>query len=342
MIVAALVGVIVGCAGTVGVALARGISSGTAERPTAEQSAAPVTVPVTSQVLVDSEVVSGALSWADTAQVVATDGVVTAMPLADGSEIVPGHVVIEVNDRPIVALHMRFGPWRDLALGDSGADVRELHAALAELGRFGGDVDAAVDEATFSALAGIDPRLGAAPLAAASLVAVDATGSNLEAPGVGVGSRLGEATVAVRRHSDQIAIDDGGLAEQYATAGQQIELFDASGASVWVGEISEVKVESARTLLTISGDEDLPTELGTAAIVVASTEGEVLAVPRVAITPEPDGTSSITVVSSPDGTRTETSEVAVTTGLCARDLCEITFDASAAQAPEAGSLVLVP
>lgn len=337
LVVAALAGVVLGCAATVGVASARG-SSDAARRPTAESSAAPVTVPVTRQVIVDSEVVSGALSWADTAQVFATDGVVTAMAVADTAEIVPGEVVAEINDLPVVALHMQFGPWRDLTAGASGADVRELHTALAELGRYQGDVGSPVGPATFAALAALDPRLGTDPLPAASLVAVDATGSTLEAPGVSVGTRLGELTMSVRRHSDQIAVDDGGMAEQYARAGQQIELFDSAGTSVWSGTISQVAVDGSRTLLTVAGTEPLPEELGTASIVVSSTDGEVLAVPRVAVVPQADGSSSVTLVGAPDAG----GAVVVTTGLCADDLCEVRVEPDQTATLEPGDLVEVP
>lgn len=340
---AAVAGVVVGSVATVGLALARGVPSGAADRPSAEQAAAPVTVPITRQVLVDSEVVSGALGWADTADAIATDGVVTAMPLADSTEIHPGQVVVEVDDRPVVALHMRFGLWRDLATGDSGADVREVHTALAELGRYRGDVGAPVGPATFAALGEIDPRLGTDPVAAGSLVAVDTTGSTLDAAGIGIGSRLGERSISVRRHSDRIAVDDGGLAAQYAAAGQQIELYDASGASTWRGQIAHVEVESSRTLLTVTGDDLLPTDPAAASIVVSSTGHEVLAVPRVAIAPQADGTSTISVVGSADDTAASPTQLVVETGLCAKDLCEITVRTPAGTDPPGpGDLVLVP
>lgn len=335
---ALLGGAVLGSLVTLAVAVRVGDTVGGTDRPTAADAASPVTVPVVRQVLEDTETVAGALSWADTETVVADDGVVTAMPVPDRQPVTPGQVVIEVNDHPVAALHMPFSPWRDLVDGDLGADARALHEALAELGLYQGALDAPVGPATREALDRIDPRLAdGGPVPARSVVAVDPTGSTLAAPAVGVGTRLGETTVAVRRQTDRIAVDDGGIAAEYAAPDQQIRLFDADGVVVWEGTISAAEVASSRTVLTVTDSAALPPELVAAEIVVERTAGEVLAVPRLAMTPHADGTTTVRVT----GSGTEPRDVVVRSGLCARDLCEVTVDPDEPTPLGAGDLVVV-
>lgn len=343
VLVSGAAGVVVGSVVTLCIALAQCPGSDDSARPDDSATSALVTVPVTSQVLTDSEVVSGALAWADAASVLASEGVVTEMPLADGAEVVPGQVVVEVNGSPVVALHMRFGLWRDLEDGAVGADVAELHAALAELGMYDGDPAAPFDATTRAGLAQIDPRLGEESLTPDMVAAVDLSGSTVSAPGVGVGTRLGETTVSVLRHSDRLAVADSGLAAEYVLAGQRIELFDEAGDVAWRGTVGQVDVEESRTLLTLTGDDALPAEPVAASITVDQTAGEVLVVPRATIVARPDGTSTVTVLGSDGDEAVEVVEVVVSTGLCARDLCEVTLAADSEEPGLVpGTLVVVP
>jgi len=319
-VLALVIGLVLGSAVTIAVALARGGSLQAVQRPSDEQQSAPKTVPVTRQTLVDSQVISGSTSWADTTQPVASTGIVTQMPVKDGAVASPGDILVAIDDQPVVALHLAFGMWRDLVPGDQGADVHELHGALAELGLYSGSVDDAISDRTFAALARIDPRLGNEPLPAASVAPVDPAGSQLDAAGVSVGTVLGERTIGVQRHGDRIAVSDGGMADRYVKPDQEINLFDDQGAVIWTGKVAAVSVESSQSLITVSGQDALPAKFAVASVVLSRTPGEVLAVPRVALTPQPDGSSAVTVVTS-TGERTN---YAVVTGMCTADLCEIT------------------
>lgn len=60
--------------------------------------------------------------------------VITASETRIGQPVVAGQVLLRVNSRPVIILHGAFTPYRDLYVGDTGDDVRELQAALAELG----------------------------------------------------------------------------------------------------------------------------------------------------------------------------------------------------------------
>lgn len=59
--------------------------------------------------------------------------VVTKMPVKLGQRAWPGHVIAEVDGRPVVLLRGKLPPYRDLHLGDTGPDVRELQLALLKL-----------------------------------------------------------------------------------------------------------------------------------------------------------------------------------------------------------------
>ncbi|WP_158609554.1 peptidoglycan-binding domain-containing protein [Cellulomonas triticagri] len=342
------IGLVLGALGgslvTVGVALVRP-GALDAARPTDADRDAPVTVPVVRQVLEDVEPVAGALAWARVDEPLAVDGVVTALPVEHGAPVVPGAAVIEVNDRPVIALDLPFGLWRDLDDGDSGADVRNVHAALAGLGLYSGAIDAPFGQATRAALASVDGRLDG-PLAAAEVVAVEPTGSVLDAPGVRVGSRVTAEDLSVRRLTDRVVVDDGGLVAEYARAGDGIRLFDAGGEVTWAGRLAQVEAVPEGTLLTLDlseppdGSDALPDELASAAVVAGATRVEVLTLPRVALVAGADGTSSVTTaVVGPEGV-VPGARTVVRTGLCTRDLCEVEVADDGALSE--GDLVVVP
>jgi len=231
-----------------------------------------------------------------------------------------GSAIVVVNDSPVIALPMRFGLWRDLDLNDQGADVTELHRALASIGVYRSDVAAPVSPETFRALESIDRRLLDPPLLASSVVAIGTGDVRLQAPGVRIGTVLGnEAGISVVRSGNVLALDDGGTNVSTVAVGQEISLFDASGVEAWSGQIAGVVAEPSRTLLALMGKESLPEQVVSAQVTVAKTQESVLAAPRVAIRAQPDGRSSLVVVR--DDRSIDTVEVVM--GLCDADLCEV-------------------
>ncbi|WP_416889661.1 peptidoglycan-binding domain-containing protein [Microbacterium sp.] len=60
--------------------------------------------------------------------------VVTARTVKLGAEVSTGDVVSEVNGRPVMVIEGVFPFFRDLGVGDSGTDVRQLQRALAGAG----------------------------------------------------------------------------------------------------------------------------------------------------------------------------------------------------------------
>lgn len=64
----------------------------------------------------------------------ADTSVVTANPIDIGGEVSPGAVVLEINGAPVFALPGAFPLYRDILLGDSGTDVRQLQEGLRQAG----------------------------------------------------------------------------------------------------------------------------------------------------------------------------------------------------------------
>ena len=61
-------------------------------------------------------------------------GVVSATPRAVGEALPWCAPLVEVSGRPVLVLHGDLPAWRDLTVGDTGSDVRQLQAALRECG----------------------------------------------------------------------------------------------------------------------------------------------------------------------------------------------------------------
>jgi hypothetical protein len=59
---------------------------------------------------------------------------VTSMPVRPGDRVWPGHVIAEIDGRPVLLLQGRLPAYRDLHEGDAGPDVRQLQEALGRLG----------------------------------------------------------------------------------------------------------------------------------------------------------------------------------------------------------------
>ena len=100
-----------------------------------------ITAPVERRVLASTivtrgTVVAGSQIEVTPVQVDAAVQVVTAVRVAPGDEIRPGDVMLAVSGRPLIVLGGELPAYRDLRPGDSGDDVAQLQAALAELGHY--------------------------------------------------------------------------------------------------------------------------------------------------------------------------------------------------------------
>ncbi|MGO1592515.1 peptidoglycan-binding protein [Ancrocorticia sp.] len=97
--------------------------------------------------------------------------VVTAKYASAGDTLHSGGVLAEVSGRPVMGLALPFDLYRDIYVGDSGSDVREIQRALRDLGLYGGGIDGEYGPATAAAVKALYTRAGVAapaPVAEAS------------------------------------------------------------------------------------------------------------------------------------------------------------------------------
>ena len=122
-----------------GLAAARLIES---PKQLAARSAAPAASAITGvarmRVLRDGVVLPGVVQAGKTVTVAAAAPyrtvIVTKMPVKPGQKVSPGHVIAQVDGRPVILLRGKLPAYRDLRVGDTGPDVTQLQAALTGLG----------------------------------------------------------------------------------------------------------------------------------------------------------------------------------------------------------------
>lgn len=121
----------------------------------------PVTYEVVEQVIGQSLQFAAVAEW-ETAPLVRAwgSGVVTSVDFAAGDAVHAGDVLFTVDLRPVVIANGAVPAFRDLQVGDSGADVTQLEALLAGLGFLAADPNATFDEATAAAVRAWQDSLG--------------------------------------------------------------------------------------------------------------------------------------------------------------------------------------
>ncbi len=137
-------------------------------RDVAARSAAPAASVLTAtarwHVLTDTIAVAGVVTAARTISVTAKAPfrvvTVTKMPVRPGDRVSPGHVIAEVDGRPILLLQGRLPAYRDLHEGDAGPDVAQLQAALERVGYADFDPDGVFGPSTALALLALYRHLG--------------------------------------------------------------------------------------------------------------------------------------------------------------------------------------
>jgi peptidoglycan hydrolase-like protein with peptidoglycan-binding domain len=127
--------------------------------PSLLPAAAPTLAPVPAVETLDERPVT--VAWTSAPEVpLTTDrgGRVTASDCQAGQSLASGTSPFAVDEVRLLALATRTPPWRDLAFGDRGDDVRSLQEALTALGHSPGDsgwYDGAADAAWRAALAAV-------------------------------------------------------------------------------------------------------------------------------------------------------------------------------------------
>lgn len=111
-----------------------------------------VTAPVERRTLEDAVVVRGTTGYPVRGSVQsASGGRVTSVEVASGNVIEEGSILLAIDGRPMVAAKSSTAFWRDLGVGDAGADVAALQRVLATAG-YSVSPDGNFDDATQEAL----------------------------------------------------------------------------------------------------------------------------------------------------------------------------------------------
>lgn len=92
-----------------------------------------------------------------------TRAVVTRHRVAAGDRVGSGTVLVEVADRPLIALGIPFPLFRDLGFEDRGSDVRALQEAMTEQGWYRGRVDGVFGTGTQEAVRRMYRSIGVSP-----------------------------------------------------------------------------------------------------------------------------------------------------------------------------------
>lgn len=188
----------------------------TSPQDVAAQSAAPAATPITAvvrwEVLRHAMTVQGIVRARRpilvTAMAPFSTVTLTRMPEKAGDRVRPGHVIAEIDGRPVILLRGRLPAYRDLHEGDHGPDVAQLQRELLRLGYADYDARGYFGESTALALLLLYRHLGyEAPVYHRRAGrAPAAAGHGGTAPAVPPGTGPAVAGIASRRTASTLVI----------------------------------------------------------------------------------------------------------------------------------------
>lgn len=131
-------GATVGLGGGLSGGLAGGLGGGSGTSSVASGTLPPATAKVVKGTLAQVEIVAGTLSYGIPVPLKARPGggVLTWLP-AGGALVKLGAPAYKVDNKPVVLIHGFVPPYRDLEIGTSGEDVKQLQKSLKALGYAG-------------------------------------------------------------------------------------------------------------------------------------------------------------------------------------------------------------
>jgi hypothetical protein len=254
-----------------------------------------------------------------------------------GETVEQGDELYRVDERPVILLYGVVPMFRDLGPGDSGADVAQLEANLAELGYGGFTVDDQYTSFTATAVRAWQEDAGAEPTGtiARGDVVFAPQGGRVDALRTGVGDRAAPGTAVLDlTGTDQVVslevdVDDR---DRFAVGAEVTVLLpggDEVAGTVGATAIVEVRSDNGDSASVLQVEvalaEPVPDEfVGTAVDVVVAVDErtDVLLVPVNALLALAEGGYGLEVVAD-DGA---TSVVAVETGLFADGQVEVRSD----------------
>ncbi|MCK9929021.1 peptidoglycan-binding protein [Frankia sp. Mgl5] len=317
------------------VAAALGFGGSPPPSPTGPVPAATATVQ--RGTLTQTQQVGGLISYGEPVGLVAQQqsGVLTWIA-APGTTVKIGQPVYAVDGRPVILLHGTATPYRTLATGTVGSDVKELEASLQELGYTGFAVDDTFDAATASAVQAWQAKSGlpAQGTVSPDQIFVHDGDIRVALQSIPVGSHLGlqpNQQVLTYSGTTQVASIPLDVSLQHLVhtddpatialpTGQRLD-----GTVSSVGTVAQTIEEQNKTFVTVivsfgdpsalaGGFDSSPVTL----TIVTGQRANVLTVPVTALVANPDGGYAVQTVQNGQSTFAP-----VTTGMFANGTVEI-------------------
>jgi peptidoglycan hydrolase-like protein with peptidoglycan-binding domain len=271
------------------------------------------------------------------------EGIVTW--LVDEAEVLErGDLLYRVNERPVTLLYGDVPMYRDLRPGDTGTDVAQLKANLAELGYDGFDDDDEFSPSVADAVRAWQEDVGVEPTGTVGRgdVVFAAEGGQVDGLRSGVGEMVtpGRAvmdiTGAEQVVSFEVELDDRDRVEVGTEVTVELPDSDELTGTVAVTTVAEVAAAESDdpmgggetesiAQVEVTVDDDVPADLSDEpvdVVVVTDERDDVLSVPVNALVALAEGGYGLEVVAD-DG---DTSTVPVETGLFAQGKVEIDSD----------------
>jgi len=282
--------------------------------------------------------------------------VVTGIRRDTGDTIQLGDVLIEVAERPVIALAGEVQVFRDMGLGTTGTDVMQLETSLAELGLDPGPIDGVFDDETLSATSALYDGVGFAPatelggdqlvVPRSEVVFISGLPRVVDSMLVGYGVRIEgpvltvsaaglvvEASVLAADREFVAVGDNGWVVEDQLGLREPVTITKLATRTTGLADFASFAVV-AETIDPGALDRDLVDISVRLEVPLTASEGEVLVVPVSALSSGPDGTARLRV-----WTEAGIQTVEVTAGLTAGGLVEVKPLETGAL--DAGDLVVV-
>ncbi len=324
-------------AGAVALIVAAALGFGGSPPPSPTGPVPTATATVQRGTLTQTQQVGGLISYGEPVGLVAQQqsGVVTWIA-APGPTVKIGQPVYAVDGRPVILLHGTATPYRTLATGTVGPDVKELEASLQELGYTGFAVDDTFDAATASAVQAWQAKSGLPVTGTVSpdQIFVHDGDIRVALQAIPVGSHLGlqpnqqvitySGTTQVASIPLDVSLQHLVHADDPATialpTGQHLD-----GTVSSVGTVAQTIEEQNKTFVTVIVSFDDPSALAggfdsspVTLTIVTGQRANALTVPVTALVAKPDGGYAVQTVQ--DG---QSTFVPVTTGMFANGKVEI-------------------
>jgi peptidoglycan hydrolase-like protein with peptidoglycan-binding domain len=248
---------------------AKGFGGGPPAPVAAADGLPPATAKVVTADLVQTEHVSGTLSYGtpEALTAPAKPGTITWLPPA-GAIIKIGQPVYKIDQDPLVLIKGTIPPYRELKVGVSGSDVKQLEQNLAAFGYTGFKVDNDFTAKTKKAVKKWQEDLGVEETGKvdASLIVVAPGDLHVGLPSIGVGDVVGEPnlpvlTVSGAKQKVTVALD---VAKQHLVkkgGKAKVTLPDGKAVAGTVTSVAKVATQPEGTDGQPSGDPTITVEI---------------------------------------------------------------------------------